>query len=296
MITVAVDSQVLNSMDFCWHRYKLEHVDLWSPNKKAPALEKGSLVHVFMKHYVTGKKNNRHMNPQDWKKLLKEAEFLMRESGSSMGIGLDEIDETVDACNQYADHYQFDGIEVLAVEEPFSRILYEDEKVRIIWQGILDLVARLPGEPVAVFDYKSEQRQSTPSSLSNQFEGYAWAMSVDTVVVDKIGFQKTLKPEEKFRRLRLDYSGKKRTLLHEWRRDAINKILEGVERHKMEAQGKAYWPRNRTSCDKYSGCIFKGVCENQPDTRDVKLVTFFHLGEPWDPFKRDKAVETEEAV
>jgi hypothetical protein len=284
MITVAVDSQLLNSMDFCWERYKLEFIQNWWPNRMPGGMDKGSLIHAFLHHYYRGKKEGR----TDYGLLVTESIDVLRLKSTEFNLELVDVDEVVDVCVAYEDHYRFDGLEVLAVEEPFSLVLYEDENIRIIWQGIVDLVGKLPGDEMIVWDTKSEARASTPSSMSNQFEGYAWAFGVNTVLVNKVGFQKTLKPEEKFRRIRLDYSGHKKALLEEWKRDAINKILEAVERQRKDPKGEGYWPRDRTSCDKYSGCIYRGICENPPELREVKLMALFHKKEPWDPFRRDK--------
>jgi hypothetical protein len=189
---------------------------------------------------------------------------------------------------------------VHAVEEPFSIVLYENANyvvdpknpgLRIMFEGLVDLVAELPNQPLCVFDHKSESRKSTPYKLSHQFQGSAFAFKVDTVVVNKVGFQKTLPEKERFRRIFLDYTNT--PLLHEWRLDAIKKVLEAIERHKREAlTQKPDWPRNRTSCDKYSGCVFQEVCAANPMVRGVKLQTWFQIRDPHELYEDQDEVSS----
>ena len=47
-----------------------------------------------------------------------------------------------------------------------------------------------------------------------------------------------------------------------------------------------YWPLNDTSCDKFGGCKFRGICSKSPEVRDQFLRADFHQLEPdarWNP-------------
>jgi hypothetical protein len=49
-----------------------------------------------------------------------------------------------------------------------------------------------------------------------------------------------------------------------------------------------YWPMNDTSCDKYGGCRFRGVCSKSPSVREFWLAEEFEqkpLEERWNPLK-----------
>lgn len=288
MVTYILSASKLNIMDSCWERYNLEYNRRWTPNDKAPALENGSLVHTVFRHFYKEKLKRRWAtDPTQMGIVLDEACNIARRDAASMNISVKDSDESIRVARENLVFHANDGMTVHAVEEPFSKVLWEDPNyivdpknpgLRIIFEGIVDLVAELPNNPISVWDHKSESRRSTPSKLSNQFEGSAWAFGVETVVVNKVGFQTSLKEHEKFRRIFLEYNDT--GLISEWRQDAIMRVLEAVELHKREAAGRPQWRRNRTSCDKYSGCIFKPVCEAKPVVRDVKLMTWFHIREP----------------
>ena len=40
--------------------------------------------------------------------------------------------------------------------------------------------------------------------------------------------------------------------------------------------------RNFTSCDKYTGCVYKDICEATPESRDHRIERDFKIGQPWD--------------
>lgn len=46
-----------------------------------------------------------------------------------------------------------------------------------------------------------------------------------------------------------------------------------------------YWPMNTSSCDKYGGCEFKGICSKSPSVRHKFLANDFKKGEIWNPLK-----------
>jgi hypothetical protein len=50
----------------------------------------------------------------------------------------------------------------------------------------------------------------------------------------------------------------------------------------------AYWPMNDTACDKFGGCMFRGICSKSPQVREKWLAGDFVKLEPqdrWNPLK-----------
>lgn len=305
MITFIVSASKMNVMDACWQRYDYEYNQMWTPNKKPPALEDGDLIHRMFAYFYREQMRGRLRKEEDFGILLDEATNAARRAVPEMDISIADGDEIIKVGRANLIYHRGDGLSIHAIEEPFSKVLYEDPNMvldpkdpgfRILFEGRTDLIGELPNQPISVWDHKSESRRSTPSTLSNQFEGMAWAFGVESVIVNKVGFQTSLAEKDKFRRIWLDYRPPS-LLLAEWRRDTISKILEAVQRHKNETAGRPYWPRNRTSCDKYSGCWFKQVCEQQPALRPVKLMTYFHKKDPTELYsdvREDQTVGVEE--
>jgi len=302
MVTFTVSGSKANIMDACWEKYNLSYNRRWTPNKKAPALEKGDLIHVFFKYYYTEKMKGRwRLDQSQHGIVLDEATNVARIAASKMQLPVSESDEKIKIARQNLLFHMNDGMTVYAVEKEFTVPIYEnpdyivDPKnpgLLILFDGIVDIVGELPNQPLFVMDHKSESRKSTPFKLSHQFQGSAFAFDVETVIVNKVGFQESLPEKERFRRIYLEYHNT--PLLEEWRIDVIKLCLEAIERHKREAMGKPDWPRDRTSCDKYSGCIFQEVCAAIPMVRPVKLQTWFHIEEPRPKFGKDPQEYEEE--
>lgn len=52
-----------------------------------------------------------------------------------------------------------------------------------------------------------------------------------------------------------------------------------------ECSVRDYWPMNTTSCDKYGGCEFRGICSKSPVVREKFLESEFMKEELWNPLK-----------
>jgi hypothetical protein len=286
MRTIALDSQILNTLQACGRKVDLEFLRNWRPTEKAEALEKGDLMHRMLAHYYRERKKGRTKDPNQHSLVVGEAIELGRRAASTMDISVSTSEEDIRQFKENILFWQADGWEILEVEQPFSKVIYEREDkpgregLRILYEGVIDLVVVNPS-PYGVFivDHKTSSRRGNVSKLSNQFMGYSWAMSVNSVIINKIGFQKTLAAKDRFNRLYLQYE---REVLKEWVRNTIYwvHVLVGYV-------DQNYFPPNFTSCDKYSGCIFKDVCESIPQVREFKLQAHFYEGKPWSPHTRD---------
>lgn len=301
MRTIALDSQILNTVQACARKANFEFLQNWRPTEKAEALEKGDLMHRMLAHYYRARQAQR----TDYSKVIDEAMDVARHASVDMDLNESTVEENMKQFKCYALHYQNDGWRPLEVERPFSKVLYQrddeviwrvgdviateatpgatstlvKEGLRILYEGVIDLITDTP-HGIFVVDHKTASRRSTPTKLSNQFMGYSWATGSYNFIVNRIGFQKTLKEEDRFQRPFLSYN---KQILAEWAQSAIywTKVLVGYI-------DTGYYPPNFTSCDKYAGCIFQGVCEAIPEVREFKLQTNFYVGEPWSPHTRDK--------
>ena len=71
--------------------------------------------------------------------------------------------------------------------------------------------------------------------------------------------------------------------LEEW----MNDLRIHLERAEDYAT-RGYWPMNDTSCDKFGGCKFRGVCSKSPSVREIYLKSDFEqlpLEERWNPLR-----------
>ena len=280
---ITIDSQILNSIQSCALKTKYSHIQNLKPTSKAAALERGDLMHRLLEPYYSLLMDEPNFNTETWKEL-KAAGIEPKkpvETGVASGyyfatkleLPIDICEETIYQFREYAEHYRHDQWHPLAVEEVGTKVMYEDDDIRIDYVFKIDLVAE-KGHLVAPFDHKTSKQRKEPSSMSNQFIGYAWGLGVNNVVVNKIGFQKTLRPDERFQRYTLPIDNER---IEEWIKNSTwwIKYLDSCIKEDN-------WPMNLTSCDKYDGCIFRRICEANPQVREAKLSRDFDAGEEWD--------------
>ena len=192
---------------------------------------------------------------------------------TKMSLATEDIEESIYQFREYCNYYERDQWNPLAVEEVGSKILYEDEFYKFIYNFKIDLVAER-GTIIAPFDHKTSRRRSEPSSLSNQFIGYCYGLGLNNIVINKIGFQKSLSPQQRFNRFILTIDDAR---IQEW----IENTTQWCARI-LESQENNSWPMNLTSCDKYSGCIYSSLCESDPESRIYKIERDFKVEQPWD--------------
>ena len=129
-------------------------------------------------------------------------------------------------------------------------------------------------------DHKSYDRSYEVGRMSNQFKNYCVATESNYLIVDKIGFQKTLKPHEKFIRTPLTYDP---ILLEEWKRNIIYVVLNKY----LQCIATGYWPMNETSCDKFNRkCDYYAICDSSGiESKNFKINSNYIPGEVWDVTK-----------
>ena len=255
---VAIDSQRLESMASCArifdNKFNKNLVPLITPDY----LERGSLIHEMLAVYY-----NLRMHRENWKSNGKTYRDICescikagRFKGHSMSLAISEIEYTIDIFNQYTDLWENDGWDnIEAVEKSGSKILYTSDNLIILYEVKIDLILKEKNKLRGV-DHKHSQSRRDPNELSNQFKGYCWFLETDEFIVNEVGFQKTVKPVDKFRRHPLLYS---KEIIDEWRESVIYYVNLALEWERM-----GIYPPNYTSCDKFSGCDFKDICKAVP--------------------------------
>lgn len=288
MKTFSIDSQTLNMVQMCPRKTQYSFVYNLQPQEREESLEKGDLMHKMLEVYYSMRLDSGpNLESPLWKELIVSGippgsnnVAVAIDAGmyfaSMMSIPSEVSEEVIDQFKAYCDYYAHDEWHPLSVEEVGSKILYQDDDLTIVYNYKIDLIAE-KGRIVAPFDHKTGSRRQEPSSLSNQFIGYCFAIGSNNIIVNKIGFQKTLKPAERFQRYILTIDEQR---ILEWQKNSIWWAMQYAQYWEDK-----YFPMNLTSCDKYSGCIFKRVCESDPDNRDWKLKRDFITVDQWDVAK-----------
>jgi len=177
---------------------------------------------------------------------------------------------------QYFAFYRNDSWVPLFAEEVRGDILYEDDDIRILWKAKLDLGVDT-NQGIFPVDHKTMSQRRETNSMNNQFIGQCLIMKTRNVVINKIGWQTTLKPEEKFTRAVLSYSADR---LMEWQ----SEILPFYAYQLLTFEEAGYYPPRFDHCEgKYGPCPFLNVCEADRNMREEELRLNFTKVEEWNP-------------
>jgi hypothetical protein len=174
---------------------------------------------------------------------------------------------------EYFSYYKNDQYNPIAVEQVGSKKIYEDENVRFIYDVKIDLVLE-KGRLIIPADTKTGSRRTPPTTMSNQFMGYCYTLGVNHILINKVGFQKTLPPSQRFERHLLTYTPDRLT---EWAQNTVDTMFDIVN-----AMDSGEYPMNFTACDVYNGCNYKAICEASPSVRPYKAEKLYQITERWD--------------
>lgn len=181
----------------------------------------------------------------------------------------------LDTMTQYFDFYKNDSFTILAAEEVRGKVIYEDESLRILWKAKFDEIIDTPSGIMSRDTKTMKQRRET-NSMSNQFIGQCLILGSRQVMVDKIGWQTSLKPEEKFIRTIVPYSVNR---MLEWSTVKVPFYARMLAAYTESGQ----FPMNWTHCEnKFGACDFKKVCECDSNTREEMINVYFKRGKSWD--------------
>lgn len=179
-------------------------------------------------------------------------------------------------AEEYFEFYKNDAWVSLEVETVKGKILYEDDNIRVLWKAKLDWIVDT-NQGIFPVDHKTSKQRREKIKLNSQFMGQCMVMGTRNMIVNNIGFQKTLKANEKFTREVMSYP---MDLLLEW----TGQILPYWAYKLLDYTEEDIWPANFTHCEnKYGNCPFIKVCESNPDMRESELNVYFRVGKAWDP-------------
>lgn len=273
---IILDSQILSTIMSCARLtdFRFNH-NLVSISGKSTSLEMGTIVHEILESYYKSIINGLdHKNAQGTA-IIAGKEYLEK-SGEITNSSSEDIELAFKTVEQYWEFYKNDHWIPIEVEIVKGEILYEDDDIRIMWKAKLDLTMDTNQIGIVPVDHKTMKQRRDTLTLNNQFIGQCILMKTRTMFVNKIGFQTSLKPMDKFTRVPITYSAER---LLEWQ----SEILPYYAYQMLQYAETGYWPPNYTHCEnKYGFCAFKGVCEANPNLREDELKASFKVGDKWD--------------
>ena len=263
-----ISTDKLNSAQICPRYYYYSHILAKTSLLKPDYFQVGSVIHESLKLYYTKLMNKERVDRNVIEELTRN--FAAKDPGISLPP--DKVEETLADFNMYLDFYEAQGSSwnILGVEEPFAKVLYEGNDLRIVVNGKSDLrVHTNHGKgPIAVIDHKYESRFNKKPDRDNQPLCYAWAWDTYDFIYNRIGKQKSYKPEKRLLREWISYGQHQ---IDEWIDTAIYTCLELVRFNELEM-----WPVRYSGCNIHGNrCTFYDVCNTTPDNREYKLNSIF---------------------
>lgn len=288
-LTIVLDASKIDLFETCPARYNFRH----NHNKilplihKAKALDFGSLAHGGLEIYFKLLAEQKHYNDRMQSCLMKIRELASDPENSNSEP--EDVNIILAAVEQSCGFWRSEdenSLEILAVEQPFAYVLYEDDDVRIIISGKIDLLVNFHGIGRSTsyeglpMDHKTYSRDSMLLRKSNQFINYCNAVQSNYIVINRIGLQKSLKAEEKFKRLPLSYDP---VYIQDWKTNLTNMILQEY----LTAIAQDKWVEKPTSCNKFNRlCEYYAICDSSgEDSKKFKLESQYIDSEPWDVTK-----------
>jgi hypothetical protein len=283
---IILDASKIDLFETCPARYNFRH----NHNRtlplihKAKALDLGSLAHAGFEVYFKLLAEGVHFADRMQAALMKIRELSSNPEESNSDP--EDVSILLSAIEQSCDYWRAEdenSLEILAIEQPFAYVLYEDDTIRIIISGKIDLLVNFKGlgrnasyERLPI-DHKTFSRDSTLLRKSNQFINYCSAVDSNYIVINRVGLQKSLKAEEKFKRLPLSYDP---VYIADWKKNLTTMLLNEY----LPCVSENSWPEKPTSCNKFNRlCEYYAICDSSgQDSKDAKLENEYIIAEPWD--------------
>ena len=287
---IILDMSMWDLFELCKARYNYRYVMNRSVPmaQKSEALDKGGLAHEGLEAYFNGLKQGIHYNDR-MQACIRKMQMVSADP-DQCALNEEEVTRVIRAVEESCDFWRFEDeqMEILEVERPFAYVLYEDDYVRIIISGKIDLLVNIRGIGQRAsysnlpIDHKTYSRDFEVPRLSNQFMNYAVATGSFYLVANRIGLHdpeaKKPKPaEEKFKRVPLSYDP---LILDDWKRNTA----EGILNEYLDCVSRQRWRMNTTSCFKFNRkCEYYEICETSGEENKLyKLNEGFIIASPWD--------------
>lgn len=162
--------------------------------------------------------------------------------------------------------------EIIAVEQGFSTLLYEDSDRRYILEGMIDLITIEPKTKLTVTDHKTQSRFYDKYGYNHQALNYLAFTGAEYFRYNYIGLQDK-QGDNTFRR---PIFKPRPGMLEQWKRD-VKRTFDELARY-VEIGGAAAFPRRRSACDtKFGVCQFHKICEEPDGSKWIPtILTAYH--------------------
>ena len=272
-LNIVLDATMLDTFDACPaklnYRFNLNKVT----QVKAKPLDRGTLVHLGLEEYYSELQRS-----HNWDTAMNAMKMAIMAGSLESDLETTEINRCYEVLTEHCNVWKYRDLEfdIIEVEKSFAYLLHEDEFMKIVMIGKIDLLVNWKTYTNLPIDHKTYERDFPVKRLTNQFCNYTVATSSDYLFVNRIGFQKSISPEVKHKFVPLSYD----PIFHEqWKKNTIE-----IVKYYAECAVNNSWPMRLTSCDKFGRlCEYHEVCDSSGlESKQFKLDVNFASAEKWD--------------
>ena len=295
----AWDSTSLSTFLECPRKYQLMMLEQIGAKENPTALRFGILFHSGLEHYdkliVAGHDHDaaqhamvKYLLEETWDERSEESPGHPWHSGLEPGT-IDPYknrDTLIRSCVWYTEHYIHDNLKTLVLRNGAAAIEFSfrlEIGNGLLWCGHLDKVADFQGNHY-VLDRKTTK--TTPGQyyfsqfdLSVQMSGYMLAgkLIFDTPI--RGVFVDCAQVAVNFTRFERMPTMRSELMVEEF----LAEVYTWVAKAHACADANE-WPRNLTSCSKYSGCQYRKICAADPRIRD-SIIKSDYVRKEWNPLE-----------
>lgn len=272
MIEVILDASQIEVFEACPKKWYYDYVLNLTPKHPNPALSTGSYYHEILKYYYS--------NKLDLRGALLLAQELANgpENNKWPAVGAEpqfHYERLKNYLIKYRDEDETD--EIIAVEQGFSTLLYEDNDRRYILEGMIDYIGIRKHMGLTIRDHKTQSRAYEKYEINHQVFNYMSFTGANYFEYNYIGLQDKI-TDATFRRLIYKpHPG----MLEQWRTD-VRRTFDQMFEYRLECEGETWgkdklesndFPRRRAACDgKFGICQFEHICQVPDNSEYVGMV------------------------
>jgi len=298
MINVAMDATMLSTLMSCPRKAQLRFdKNIVDARGKSNSLECGSLAHCILEFYNKARieglnrndaidigyaagheyvigytENNKYITDESEQGMQNTPEESGKDAYGKEKIGWKYVFGTM---QEYFDYYRNDSFTIIGAEEVRREIIYESDDIRILWKAKFDCIMDTPHGFMSA-DYKTMGQRRPIMDLNVQFMGQCNLLKSRNIMIDKIGWQKSLKTHEKFERAIVSYSADRLA-------EFVNDIVPYYARMLAAYNESEVFPPNFTNCEnKYGQCEYVKICQQDRNMRDEVMEIEYMKGKVWD--------------